>query len=271
MSDLKTVVTGAGGRMGAALISAIAQTEGLVLHGALEHADAPAVGQDGGILAGLGPVGVLISSDVGAVLEGADAIVDFTTPPASVLLAGEAAKRQLVHVIGTTGCTNEDERAFDVAAKNGATIIKSGNMSLGINLLGELVRQAAEALGEEFDIEIVEMHHNQKVDAPSGTALMLGEAAAKGRKINLQENAVKSREGITGARKKGTLGFATLRGGNVVGDHKVIFAGPGERIEISHSAQDRSLFANGAIKALLWGKNQKAGLYSMRDVLGLKT
>ncbi|HHB83189.1 MAG TPA: 4-hydroxy-tetrahydrodipicolinate reductase, partial [Devosia sp.] len=182
-----------------------------------------------------------------------------------------AAKRQLVHVIGTTGCTNEDERAFDVAAKNGATIIKSGNMSLGINLLGELVRQAAEALGEEFDIEIVEMHHNQKVDAPSGTALMLGEAAAKGRKINLQENAVKSREGITGARKKGTLGFATLRGGNVVGDHKVIFAGPGERIEISHSAQDRSLFANGAIKALLWGKNQKAGLYSMRDVLGLKT
>ncbi len=271
MSDLKIVVTGAGGRMGATLVSAIAKTKGLMLHGALERENASGIGQDAGILAGLGPVGILISSDMGKILEGADAIVDFSAPAASVSLANEAATRQLIHVIGTTGCTSEDEAAFAVAGENGATIIKSGNMSLGVNLLADLVRQAAGALGDEFDIEIVEMHHNQKVDAPSGTALMLGEAAAEGRNIDLNTNAVKSREGITGARKAGSIGFSTLRGGSVVGEHRVIFAGPGERIEISHSAQDRSLFANGAIKALLWGKNQKPGLYSMSDVLGLKS
>lgn len=271
MADLKIVVTGAGGRMGATLINAILQTKGLVLHGALERPGSEYLGQDAGLLAGLGNIGVSISDNVASALSGADGIVDFTIPAASVALSKEAAQNGLLHVIGTTGCSEADEQAFVAAANDGARIIKSGNMSLGVNLLAQLVEQAAAALGEEFDIEVVEMHHNQKIDAPSGTALMLGEAAAKGRKIDLESNAVKSREGITGARQTGTIGFATLRGGTVVGEHSVVFAGPGERIEITHRAQDRSLFANGAIKALLWGANQPAGLYSMADVLGLNT
>ena len=269
MADLKIVVTGAGGRMGATLIEAIVRTDGLELHGALERSGAPTIGQDAGILAGLGAIGVNISDSVDDILKGADAIVDFTVPAASVALAKQAAKLGLIHVIGTTGCTQNDDEEIARAATAGATIIKSGNMSLGVNLLSALVTKAAAALGDDFDIEIVEMHHNQKIDAPSGTALMLGEAAAKGRNIDLEANAVKSREGIVGVRKTGTIGFATLRGGTVIGEHSVVFAGPGERIELTHKSQDRSLFANGAVKALLWGKNQSAGLYSMGDVLGL--
>lgn len=269
MADLKIVVTGAGGRMGATLIQAIVQSNGLKLHGALERTGAPTIGQDAGILAGLGTIDINISDNIEATLKDADAIVDFTVPAASVALAKQAAKLGLIHVIGTTGCTEQDEREIAQTAKDGAIIIKSGNMSLGVNLLSALVTKAAAALGDDFDIEIVEMHHNQKIDAPSGTALMLGEAAAKGRNIDLEANSVKSREGITGARETGTIGFATLRGGTVIGEHSVVFAGPGERIEITHKSQDRSLFANGAVKALLWGKNQSAGLYSMTDVLGL--
>ena len=257
--------------MGAAIIRAIRETGGMSLAGALERVGSGAVGQDAGILAGLPSSDVIVTDDLDVALGGIDAIIDFTAPSASVALAREAAKRGLVHVIGTTGCTPEDEVALHEAAEAGARIVKSGNMSLGVNLLTALVRQAATALGEEFDIEIVEMHHNRKVDAPSGTALMLGETAAGARNMELEPHAVKSREGITGARKKGTIGFATLRGGNVVGEHCVIFAGPSERIELSHKAGDRGLFAAGAVRAALWAKKQKPGYYTMADVLGLET
>ncbi len=271
MDELKILVSGAGGRMGAAIIRAVSESEGLVLSGALERADSDAIGKDAGVLAGLPPLGIVVTNDMNAALEGADAIVDFTAPAATVALAREAAKRGLIHIIGTTGCTAEDEVALHEAAEAGARIVKSGNMSLGINLLAALVEQAAAALGDGFDIEIVEMHHNRKVDAPSGTALLLGEAAASGRDIELDANAVKSRQGITGAREKGTIGFATLRGGSVVGEHSVIFAGPSERIELSHKAEDRGLFASGAIRAVLWAKSQKPGYYTMADVLDLET
>ncbi len=269
MADLNIVVNGAGGRMGTALIRATLATDGLNLHGALEWAGSDVLGQDAGLLAGLGPLNLPIESDIHATLVGADAILDFTTPSASVALAKEAAKNKLIHIIGTTGCTPDDEAALTESAQHGAIIVKSGNMSLGVNLLASLIKKAAKALGDDFDIEIVEMHHNQKIDAPSGTALMLGKAAADGRNIDLEENAVKSRDGIVGKRETGTIGFSTLRGGTVIGDHCVLLAGPGEVIELSHKAQDRSLFANGAIKALLWAQDKKPGYYSMQDVLGL--
>jgi len=268
---MKLCVTGAGGRMGGALIRAIDQTEGLVLHSALERSGANSIGQDAGVCSGLPALDIKITDQVDQALDGANGIIDFTIPAASVILAQKAAASGLVHIIGTTGCTGEEEMAFTRAADTGARIVKSGNMSLGVNLLAVLVKQGAAALGEEFDIEILEMHHNQKIDAPSGTALLLGEAAANGRKINLEENTVKSRDGIVGKRRPGTIGFATLRGGSVIGEHSVIFAGAGERIELSHVAQDRSLFANGALKAALWAKDQPKGLYSMLDVLGLNT
>ncbi|HHS81926.1 MAG TPA: 4-hydroxy-tetrahydrodipicolinate reductase [Devosia sp.] len=269
MPDMKICVTGAAGRMGAALIRALAETRGLVLCGALERPQSERLGEDAGTVAGLPATGIRITDNVATALEGADGIVDFSRPEASRMLAEEAARRSLVHVIGTTGCTGEDEAAFHEAARKGAAIIKSGNMSLGVNLLAALVRQAATLLGDDFDIEVLEMHHNQKVDAPSGTALLLGEAAATGRGIDLADKAVMAREGITGAREKGSIGFATLRGGSVVGEHSVILAGPGERIELTHRAQDRSLFANGAMRALLWGRDRAPGYYSMADVLDL--
>ncbi|VAW20493.1 4-hydroxy-tetrahydrodipicolinate reductase [hydrothermal vent metagenome] len=270
MADLKIVVTGAAGRMGAAIIKALVAEDALALHAGLERAGSNAIGKDAGIIAGLPPLGIMINDDIEQALDGADAIIDFSAPAASVALAKEAAKRSLVHVIGTTGCTLKDEQDLLAAAKAGAIIVKSGNMSLGVNLLAALVKQAASALGDDFDIEIIEMHHNKKVDAPSGTALMLGEAAAGGRKIDLEANAIKSRQGIVGARKQGTIGFATLRGGTVVGEHKVIFAGPSERLELTHKAQDRGLFATGAIRAVIWASDQKPGYYSMSDVLGLE-
>ena len=195
-------------------------------------------------------------------------MIDFTAPSATCAFAALAAQARLVHVIGTTGCDDEHEARLVAAARH-ATIIKAGNMSLGVNLLTALTRKVAAALGEDFDIEVLEMHHRHKVDAPSGTALMLGQAAADGRGISLKEKAVRSRDGQTGARPEGTVGFATLRGGSVIGEHSVIFAGPDERIEITHKAENRQIFANGAVKAALWGKGRKPGYYSMLDVLGL--
>lgn len=275
MAEIKVVVTGAGGRMGAANVRAVVQTANLKLHAALrlhaalERPGAEAIGKDAGTLAGLPPLGVIVTDDVDAALAGADAIIDFTAPAASVALAERAAALGLVHVIGTTGCSEDDEKALHAAADRGARIVKSGNMSLGVNLLASLVRRAAAALGPEFDVEVLEMHHNRKVDAPSGTALLLGEAAAEGRGIALSEHAVKAREGHTGARTAGDIGFATLRGGTVVGEHSVILAGPSERIELKHVAEDRALFANGAVKAVLWAADKPKGYYSMADVLGL--
>lgn len=268
MADLKVVVAGAGGRMGVANIQSVTATAGLVLHAAIDRAGSAAIGQDAGMVAGVEPAGVAISADMDGALAGADVILDFTAPAASVQLAQAAARRGLVHIIGTTGCSEEDDAAIAQAAADGARIVKSGNFSMGMVVLANLVERAAQALAD-YDIEILEMHHNRKVDAPSGTALLLGEAAAKGRDISLKEHSVRVRDGHTGPREAGTIGFATLRGGNVIGDHMVILAGQSERIELNHRAQDRTIYANGAARAALWAAGQKSGLYSMVDVLGL--
>lgn len=268
MSEMRLVVAGAAGRMGRMLVQVIHETQGAVLAGALEREGSPALGQDAGQLAGVGANGVKISADALAVLAQADGLIDFTSPAATVAYAGLAAQARIVHVIGTTGLAATDIEKIDAAARH-AVVVRSGNMSLGVNLLAGLVKKVAQTLGEDYDIEIVEMHHRMKVDAPSGTALLLGEAAAKGRKIDLDQRSVRARDGHTGARTAGDIGFATLRGGTVVGDHQVIFAGIGERLELAHRAEDRGIFARGAVKAALWGHGRKPGHYNMADVLGL--
>ncbi|RUV96965.1 4-hydroxy-tetrahydrodipicolinate reductase [Mesorhizobium sp. M1A.F.Ca.IN.022.07.1.1] len=267
--DMGLVVVGAAGRMGQTLIRAIHSIPGACVAGAVERPDSPHLGKDAGELAGIGTINVPIADDPLPVFAKADGVLDFTAPGASVEFAGYAAQARIVHVIGTTGCSADDDAKIAAAARH-ATIVKSGNMSLGVNLLAVLVEQAARALdAQDFDIEILEMHHRHKVDAPSGTALLLGEAAAKGREIALADNSVRVRDGHTGVRKPGAIGFASLRGGSVVGEHSVILAGTGERITLAHQAEDRAIFARGAVKAALWGRRKKPGLYSMRDVLGL--
>lgn len=267
MTDLKVAIAGAGGRMGGAIIRAVTAAPGIVVQSAFDRIGSSAIGKDAGVIAGLEPLGLAVLDHIEAALAGAQAIIDFTAPAASVALARKAAERGLVHIIGTTGCSEEEDAAIRAAAKAGARIVKAGNFSLGINVLLGLVRQAAAAL-PDFDIEIVEMHHNRKVDAPSGTALMLGEAAASGRGIELSSHSVRVRDGHTGPRQAGTIGFATLRGGAVIGDHTMILAGDSERVEITHRAQDRAMFANGAVRAALWAREQRPGLYDMADVLG---
>lgn len=263
------VVVGAAGRMGRTLIRAVHETPGASLVGAVEREGSPLIGQDAGILAGVEPLDVTISDDPLQVFAKADGVLDFTVPSATTVFAGYAAQARIAHIIGTTGCSDADDAKIAAAARH-ATIVKSGNMSLGVNLLAALVEQAAKALDAgDFDIEVLEMHHRHKVDAPSGTALLLGEAAASGRAVALSQNSVRVRDGHTGPREEGKIGFATLRGGSVVGDHSVILAGTGERIVLSHHAEDRALFARGAVKAALWAHGRKPGLYSMRDVLGL--
>ena len=269
MSGMGLVIVGAGGRMGQTLIRTVDAMEGVRIVGAVERAGSPHLGKDAGELAGIGALGMPISDDPLPVFARADGVLDFTAPDATVEFAGYAAQARIVHVIGTTGCT-EDHNAKIRAAARHATVVKSGNMSLGVNLLAVLVKQAARALDEDFDIEIVEMHHRNKVDAPSGTALLLGEAAAAGREIRLAQKSVRVRDGHTGPREAGTIGFATLRGGSVVGDHSIILAGSGERVTLSHQAEDRAIFARGAVKAALWARDKKPGLYSMLDVLGLR-
>ncbi|TPN69013.1 4-hydroxy-tetrahydrodipicolinate reductase [Mesorhizobium sp. B1-1-1] len=267
--DMGLVVVGAAGRMGQTLIRAIHTMPGARVAGAIERQGSPYLGKDAGELAGIGIINVPISDDPLPAFAGADGVLDFTAPAATVEFAGYAAQARIVHVIGTTGCSPDDDARIAAAARH-ATIVKSGNMSLGVNLLAVLVEQAARALDAgDFDIEILEMHHRHKVDAPSGTALLLGEAAAAGRGVPLAGNDVRVRDGHTGVRKPGSIGFATLRGGSVVGDHSVILAGTGERITLAHHAEDRTIFARGAVKAALWAHGRKPGLYSMRDVLGL--
>jgi 4-hydroxy-tetrahydrodipicolinate reductase len=267
--EMGLVVVGAAGRMGQALIRAIHAVPGARVAAAIERQGSPHLGRDAGEIAGIGVIGVPIADDPLPAFARSDGVLDFTTPAATVEFAGYAAQAHIAHVIGTTGCSAADDAKIAAAARH-ATIVKSGNMSLGVNLLAVLVEQAAKALGpEEFDIEILEMHHRHKVDAPSGTALLLGEAAARGRSVGLADNSVRVRDGHTGARQEGSIGFATLRGGSVVGDHSVILAGTGERITLSHHAEDRGIFARGAVRAALWARGRKSGLYSMRDVLGL--
>lgn len=268
MTDVRIAVVGASGRMGRALIATILSTDGATLSGAIEREGADALGLDAGTLVGQDATGTLVTDDPLPVFASTDAVLDFTAPAATLHYAELAAQARIVHVIGTTGMSAEDDAKLDAAARH-ARIIKSGNMSLGVNLLAVLVEQAAKALSADFDIEVAEMHHKAKVDAPSGTALLLGEAAAAGRGLNLDDVGVFTRQGITGPRPEGAIGFATLRGGSVIGDHSVLFAGPAERITLSHHAEDRSLFARGAVKAALWGYSKKPGRYTMKDVLGL--
>ncbi|MCO5132608.1 MAG: 4-hydroxy-tetrahydrodipicolinate reductase [Xanthobacteraceae bacterium] len=268
MSDMRLIVAGAGGRMGRALTRAIAETEGAVVTGALEAPGSEWIGQDAAALAGLPPGGVKVSADLWSLSANADGILDFTVPRATIANVAIAAQRGLVHVIGTTGLSPSDHAIIN-SVTGQAVVVQAGNMSLGVNLLAALVKRVARSLDPSFDIEIVEMHHKAKVDAPSGTALMLGEAAAAGRDIPLRDHSARGRDGITGARRSGDIGFAALRGGTVTGDHTVIFAGPYERIELTHKAEDRMIFAHGALKAALWARGKPPGLYSMADVLGL--
>ncbi len=267
MSEMRLVVVGAAGRMGRILIRAVAETEGCRLVGAIERSGSEALEHDAGLLAGIGLLDVTVTDDPLPVFAEADGVLDFTAPAATTAFAALAAQARIVHVVGTTGLQPDDFTKLEAAARH-ARIVQSGNMSLGVNLLASLIRKAASTLGEDFDIEIMEMHHRMKVDAPSGTALLFGEAAADGRGISLKDRSVRSRDGHTGARRDGDIGFASLRGGTVVGDHTVMFAGPGERIELTHRAEDRSLFARGAVKAALWAFDKKPGYYSMADVLG---
>ena len=261
MSDMRLIVAGAGGRMGRTLVHAIAATDGAILAGAVEAASSAMIGRDAGELAGLGKNGVAVTTDIEPLLAQADGLIDFTVPAATIAFAEHTARKGCVHIIGTTGLTGENEKLIEQAAKR-AVIVKSGNMSMGVNLLAALVKQVAKTLDADFDIEIFEMHHNKKVDAPSGTALMLG-------RVDLEQRSVRGRDGVTGARCAGDIGFASLRGGSVVGDHTVIFAGPAERVELVHKAEDRMIFARGALRAALWARGRKPGLYSMADVLGL--
>jgi 4-hydroxy-tetrahydrodipicolinate reductase len=268
MSDMKIAVLGAAGRMGQALARTVAATEGCVLAGGVEAKGSAAIGRDLGEVAGLPPLGIAITDDPLPVFARVDGVLDFTSPKATVGFAALSAQARIVHVIGTTGLSADDQAKIEAAARH-AAIVKAGNMSLGVNLLVALTNKVARTLGPDFDIEIMELHHRHKRDAPSGTALMLGEAAAAGRGISLQDHSVRSRDGDVGPRREGDIGFATLRGGNVVGEHRVIFAGDVERIELVHIANDRGIFAKGAIRAALWARGQGPGLYSMADVLGL--
>ena len=267
-SDMRVVIAGAGGRMGRTLIHAVAASKGLTLAGAVEAEGSAVIGRDAGELAGLGPNGVRVVSDVAPLLKDADGLIEFTIPAATLAFAELTAAAGLVHVIGTTGHSAEEEAIIAKAAGR-ARVVKAGNFSMGVNLLVALTKRVAKTLDDAYDIEILEMHHNKKIDAPSGTALMLGRAAAAGRGIDLDRHSVRGRDGITGARCAGDIGFASLRGGTVVGEHSVIFAGPAERVELTHRAEDRMIFARGALRAALWARGQKPGLYSMADVLGL--
>jgi 4-hydroxy-tetrahydrodipicolinate reductase len=268
MADMRLIVAGAGGRMGRALTRVISETPGAVLAGALEAPGSELLGKDAGALAGLSANGVELSADLWAMSAKADGILDFTVPAATIANVAIAAQRGLVHIIGTTGLSVSDDAVIKSVTSR-AIVVKSGNMSLGINLLAALVKRVAQSLDENFDIEILEMHHRGKIDAPSGTALMLGEAAAAGRQVALEKHSARGRDGLTGARRAGDIGFASLRGGTAAGDHSVVFAGPSERITLSHHAEDRVLFAHGALKAALWARGKQPGFYTMADVLGL--
>jgi 4-hydroxy-tetrahydrodipicolinate reductase len=261
-------VIGCGGRMGRLVLRTVAETAGCRLAGGTEQPGSPVVGQDLGTLAGLAPIGLPCASDARALVEASQVVVEFTTPEASVHHAGLSAAAGTAHVIGTTGLGPGQKEAIGRAAER-AAIVVAANMSLGVTLLADLVERVARALDPAWDIEIVEMHHRLKVDAPSGTALALGEAAARGRGGELARLARRGRDGMTGPRAAGEIGFAALRGGDVVGEHRVVFAAAGERIELGHIATDRAVFARGAVKAALWAAQQRPGLYGIADVLGI--
>ena len=262
------VVNGVSGRMGRMLVQVIAASDAAHVIGALERQGHDWIGRDLGLCLGGAANGVIVSDDPAQALTGAHAVIDFTAPAATVALARVAARMKVAHVIGTTGFAPDDLRALAKIARTGV-MVRAGNMSLGVNLLTALTRKVAQALDADYDIEIVESHHRHKVDAPSGTALMLGQAAADGRGVSLKDTAVRARDGITGARERGSIGFAVVRGGDIVGEHDVIFAADGERLILRHVASDRAVFARGALKAALWAQGRAPGEYDMMAVLGL--
>ena len=265
---LKVVIAGCSGRMGHALLEGVFADAELALHGALDRADSPQIGRDAGEQFGK-KSGVLISHDVDAALKGADVLVDFTRPEPSLVYLAACQKAGVNMVIGTTGFTSEQKDIIAKVAKY-ISVVFAPNMSVGVTLLINLVQAAAKVLSEGYDIEVIEAHHRHKVDAPSGTALRLGEAAASALGRNLEECAIYGREGVTGERDPSTIGFATVRGGDVVGDHTVLFAGIGERVELTHKASSRATFALGALRAGKFMQGKKSGLFDMQDVLGLK-
>jgi 4-hydroxy-tetrahydrodipicolinate reductase len=267
--DVGIAVLGASGRMGRILVRTVQETPGARLSGATERPGHDWIGRDLGEAMGGAKIGVVVEEDPLETFARSQAVLDFTTPEATVQHAALAAQARLTHVVGTTGLRRQDLEKLAAAARH-AVIVRAGNMSVGVNLMTVLVRKAAAALGTGYDIEVLEMHHRHKLDAPSGTALMLGEAAAAGRRANLADVTETDRAAASGARAEGAIGFASLRGGDVVGEHEVIFAGPGERLVLRHVASDRSLFARGAVRAALWGQTQEPGQYNMLDVLGLR-
>ncbi len=262
------VINGASGRMGQMLVQVVNDSPDATLVGAIERAGHDWIGQDIGVAMGGAPLGVTVTDDTLEAMSKAQAVIDFTTPASTVALAQIAAQARAVHVIGTTGMSEDGISALKPCARH-AVIVRAGNMSLGVNLLTVLTKKVAAALDADFDIEIIEAHHHHKVDAPSGTALMLGEAAAAGRGVDLSDVSDRGRDGITGARTRGDIGFSAIRGGDIVGEHDVLFAGAGERIVLRHMATDRAIFARGALKAALWGQGKNPGEYDMMDVLGL--
>ena len=261
-------ITGASGRMGQMLLNTVMNSNKANLVGAVERKGHPWVGRDVGEAMGGQAVGVAVTDEPLEAFALSQAVIDFTAPAATLEFAALAAQARAVHVIGTTGMSEDDLEKLEPASRH-AVIVRAGNMSLGVNLLTKLTEKVAAALDEDFDIEIIEAHHHHKVDAPSGTALMLGEAAAAGRGVLLSDVRDSGRDGITGARERGDIGFAAIRGGDIVGEHDVLFAAAGERIILRHVATDRSIFARGALKAALWGMGKKPGQYDMMDVLGL--
>ena len=269
MSELPgIVVTGVSGRMGQMLVRTVTASDKVRLVGAIVREGHDWLGRDLGEAMGQAALGVTVNADPLESFARAHAVIDFTAPQATLGFAAIAAQARLVHVIGTTGMSAGEIAALEPASRH-AVIVRAGNMSLGVNLLTQLTRKVAAALDEDYDIEVIEAHHNQKVDAPSGTALMLGEAAAEGRGVSLDGVADRGRDGITGARKRGDIGFTAIRGGDIVGEHDVMFAAAGERIILRHVASDRTVFARGALKAALWGQGKPPGQYDMIDVLGL--
>lgn len=264
---MRIAVTGAAGRMGRMLVAQIAAAADLELGAAFEHPESPALGADAGESAGVGRLGVTIGADPAVVLDTFDALIDFSVPAATLALLEPLSDAGKKLVIGTTGFDADGNRAIEHAATRIA-ILKAPNMSVGVNLTFKLIEIAARVLGDEVDVEVLEAHHRDKVDAPSGTALRMGEILAETLGRDLATDAVYGREGITGARNRRTIGFATVRGGDIVGEHTVLYAGTGERLEITHRAQSRANFAQGALRAARFLADQPSGLFDMQDVLG---
>lgn len=267
---IKTTIIGATGRMGRMLVRLVNEDPGLELVAALEYEGSPFIGQDAGVVAGMVPCAVPITSDYDEAIAKTEAIIDFSCREVTMALARKVAGKSISLVIGTTGLTDEQKSELRQIAAQGSKIVQAPNMSVGVNVLFALTEQVAKLLGDDYDIEIVEMHHNKKKDAPSGTAERLGEIAAAARQLSYQNDTRHGRVGMVGERTKNEIGMHSLRGGDVVGDHTVIFATGGERIELTHKASGRETFAKGAVRAVHFLNEASAGFYDMQDVLGLR-